>query len=68
MHFEPHERANWKIIETTLEERRQKPMQKTYEAPELTLVGDADEVVMGATGSGFDLPFENGWDFEFAQD
>jgi hypothetical protein len=50
------------------EERRQKPMQNTYEAPELTLIGDADEVVMGATGSGFDLPFENGWDFEFAQD
>jgi len=43
-------------------------MQEEYEAPELTLIGQADEVVMGASGSGLDLPFENGWDFEFEQD
>lgn len=40
-------------------------MDQEYEAPELTLIGDADEVVMGASGSGFDLPYENAPDFEF---
>lgn len=43
-------------------------MQNNYEAPELILIGEADEIVMGATGSGFDLPFENGIDFEFEED
>ena len=43
-------------------------MQKKYEAPELTLIGQADEVVMGTSGSGFDLPFKTATDFEFEQD
>ena len=43
-------------------------MQKQYEAPELTLIGEADEVVMGMAGSGLDLPFKTGMDFEFEQD
>ena len=43
-------------------------MQEEYEAPELTLIGQADEVVMGANGSGFDLAHEFGWDFEYEQD
>jgi len=43
-------------------------MQNNYEAPELTLIGQADEVVMGITGSGFDVPNEAAWDFEFEQD
>ena len=44
-------------------------MQKNYEAPELTLIGEADDVVMGSGISGFDggghlaAP-----DFEFEQD
>ena len=43
-------------------------MQKKYEAPELTLIGEADEVVMGAGDPGFDLPYQSAWDFEFEQD
>ena len=43
-------------------------MQNNYEAPELTLIGEADEVVMGTSGSGFDLPFKSTMDFEFEQD
>jgi hypothetical protein len=44
-------------------------MQK-LEAPELTLIGRADEVVLGTAGPGFDA--DNGelaaLDFEFEQD
>jgi len=43
-------------------------MQKTYEAPELTLIGKADAVVMGAGCGGVDLPHEAAPDFEFEQD
>jgi hypothetical protein len=43
-------------------------MQKNYEAPELTLIGQAEEVVMGTGNSGFDFPFEAAFDFEFEQD
>jgi len=43
-------------------------MQSKFEAPELTLIGEADEVVMGGGGSGPDLPFMLEWDFEFEQD
>jgi len=43
-------------------------MQEECEAPELTLIGQADEVIMGLGGSGLDLPHEFGWDFEFEQD
>jgi len=43
-------------------------MQKKYEAPELTLIGQAGEVVMGAPGMGGDLPDQSAADFEFEQD
>lgn len=43
-------------------------MQTKYEAPELTLIGQADEVVMGAGGSGVDYPLWSPLDFEFEQD
>jgi len=43
-------------------------MQEEYEAPELTPIGEADEVVMGASGDGLDLPHEFAADFEFEQD
>jgi hypothetical protein len=43
-------------------------MQKKYEAPELTLVGQADEVVMGSGNGGFDSPHLAAPDFEFEQD
>ncbi|MBV9927478.1 MAG: lasso RiPP family leader peptide-containing protein [Acidobacteria bacterium] len=43
-------------------------MQNNYEAPELTLVGDAEEVVMGSDFGGDDYPQHVAWDFEFAQD
>lgn len=41
---------------------------KKYEAPEVKLVGQADEVVMGLGGSGFDGPWQSAPDFEFEQD
>ena len=41
---------------------------KKYEAPEVTLVGQAGEVVMGLGGSGFDVPWQSAVDFEFEQD
>jgi hypothetical protein len=43
-------------------------MTKKYEAPELTLIGQADEVIKGTGGSGLDFPFESGPDFEFEHD
>jgi hypothetical protein len=43
-------------------------MQTKYEAPELTLIGQANEVVMGSGASGTDLPWEAAPDFEFEQD
>jgi hypothetical protein len=43
-------------------------MKKTYDAPELTLIGQANEVVMGTSGLGMDLPHETAPDFEFEQD
>lgn len=43
-------------------------MQKKYEAPEVTLVGQAGEVVMGSGGIGFDAPQQSASDFEFEQD
>jgi len=39
-----------------------------YETPELTLVGQADEVVMGFDIGGDDFPHRIAADFEFAQD
>ena len=43
-------------------------MEKRYETPELTMIGAADEIVMGTGGSGLDFPFEIAMDFEFEQD
>jgi len=43
-------------------------MQKKYEAPEVKLVGQADEVVMGSTVGGNDFPLQFASDFEFEQD
>ena len=43
-------------------------MQEEYEAPELTLIGQVNEVVMGAGVGGDDFPKQFGWDFEFERD
>ena len=44
-------------------------MQKMYETPELTVLGEAHELVMGTSIGGPDFDNTNfGWDFEFAQD
>jgi hypothetical protein len=40
-----------------------------YEAPELKLIGGAEEVVLGVGGDGFDGSFwQSSLDFEFEQD
>jgi hypothetical protein len=44
------------------------PMQSKYEAPELTLIGQAEEIVMGTSWGGDDVPNQFGMDFEFEQD
>ena len=44
-------------------------MQNNYEAPELTLVGEANEVVMGTAAIGLDSNGHNAaTDFEFEED
>lgn len=43
-------------------------MEKQYETPELTLIGQADQVVLGCTGGGFDGQGMCAPDFEFEQD
>ena len=44
-------------------------MKKNYVAPELRLAGDADEVVLGGGGAGFDFGAEDIWaDVEFQAD
>jgi hypothetical protein len=43
-------------------------MQKQYEAPELTLIGQAEEVVLGFLGNGYDNDGQCPLDFEFEQD
>jgi hypothetical protein len=43
-------------------------MQKQYEAPKLTLVGEADEVILGTVGGGPDGIGISAEDFEFEQD
>ena len=43
-------------------------MQNKYEAPELALIGQTDEVVMGSGGWGDDAPQQTAPDFEFEQD
>lgn len=43
-------------------------MPKKYEAPELILVGEANDVVMGSGVSGTDMPHLSAVDFEFEPD
>jgi len=43
-------------------------MQNIYEAPELTSIGQADQIVMGSSVGGDDLPNQLALDFEFEQD
>lgn len=44
-------------------------MEKNYEAPKLTLIGEANDVVMGLGGSGSDgLAHLTAPDFEFEDD
>jgi hypothetical protein len=43
-------------------------MQNNYEAPELTLIGQAEEIVLGLSLGGDDLPNQFALDFEFEQD
>jgi hypothetical protein len=50
------------------ERKEVSPMEKRYETPELTMIGTADEIVMGQAGSGLDFPFQVTLDFEFEQD
>jgi hypothetical protein len=43
-------------------------MRNKFEAPELTLIGEAGEVVMGMGTLGGDSPLETAPDFEFEHD
>jgi len=43
-------------------------MQNKFDAPELTLIGQAGEVVMGSGILGDDNPLQTAPDFEFEQD
>lgn len=43
-------------------------MEKKYEVPQLTLIGQASEVVQGSGLPGIDLPGNTAGDFEFEQD
>ena len=43
-------------------------MQHQYETPELTLIGEANDVVMGTSLGGNDFPKEFAPDFEFEHD
>jgi hypothetical protein len=41
---------------------------KSYEVPELTLIGQANDIVMGAPFGSDDMPNQGAPDFEFEQD
>jgi len=41
---------------------------KAYEVPELSLIGQANEIVMGPSDGIADMPNEGAPDFEFEQD
>ena len=43
-------------------------MSKSYEIPELTLIGQADEVILGGMFGGGDVDTFGAEDFEFLQD
>jgi hypothetical protein len=58
--------------ETSLSDQNRKEvnkMEEQYEMPKLVLVGQADEVVLGSPGAGFDSAFGFAInDFEYEQD
>ena len=43
-------------------------MENKHEAPELTLIGQADEMILGTVGGGLDGLGMSASDFEFEQD
>ena len=43
-------------------------MQNEYETPELTLIGQVEEIVMGSGIGGDDIPNQLAPDFEFEHD
>jgi len=43
-------------------------MEEEYEVPELTVIGEANEVVMGLGSFGDDCPLQTVPDFEFEPD
>jgi len=43
-------------------------MRKTYEVPKLTIIGQANQVVMGSGPGGLEIPQHSAEDFEFEQD
>jgi len=43
-------------------------MQNKFDAPELMLIGQASDVVMGTTTGGNDFPLDFAPDFEFEKD
>lgn len=43
-------------------------MRKLYEAPQLTMIGEAECVVMGASSGASDNGHQGAWDFEFEPD
>jgi len=43
-------------------------MEEEYEVPELTVIGEANQVVMGGNIGGFDLGNKTAMDFEFEHD
>jgi len=51
-----------------LERKEDNPMQNQYETPELTVLGEADAVVMGSGVGGDDFPRLQALDFEFEHD
>ena len=51
-----------------LERKEDNPMQNQYETPELTLLGEAAELVMGSGLGGNDFPKQFPTDFEFEHD
>jgi hypothetical protein len=43
-------------------------MKKSYEAPELSLIGQANDIIMGSGCNGVDMPQQAAPDFEFESD
>lgn len=62
-----HERATLRLDCQNIR-KEENPMETRYEAPELTVIGEAEEVVLGTLFNGDDYPWKSAADFEFAQD